>query len=153
MEYQTTLRFGIAFYDISKTELIQKIDNLQSFIKEKNSVFEFQFLENGEIIVGADVDSLFEKFKYFLNSNVEISEEEIKITESEEYLSVQATDLEMGEYEFSKSFIIDYENYNISIFVNTNALFSSEIGKFDSRDFGIYVEMNDYLGDYREFDI
>jgi hypothetical protein len=37
--------------------------------------------------------------------------------------------------------------------INTNALFSSEIGKFDSRDFGIYAEMNDYLGDYREFDI
>jgi predicted NUDIX family phosphoesterase len=93
---------------------------------------------------------LFTDFLNFINENV-IEDDGVIIENYGIYEADILPDLEEGEIEFSSSLCIGDET--ISIYLNTNEFYASELKKFENQSLGISGAMNDIDGDYYEFDI
>jgi predicted NUDIX family phosphoesterase len=105
---------------------------------------------NNEIVKGTDADVLFTDFLNFINENV-IEDDGVLIENYGIYEADILPDLEEGEIEFSSSLCIGDET--ISIYINTNEFYASELKKFDHQSLGISGAMNDIDGGYNEFEI
>lgn len=150
MDHQTTIEFSFYYLDLSKIEIISKIEGLKNFVLKKSETYGFQLLMNSEIVNGTDADVLFTDFLNFINENV-IEDDGVIIENYGIYEVDILPDLEEGEIEFSSSLCIGDET--ISIYINTNEFYASELKKFEHQSLGIGGAMNDIEGDYYEFDI
>jgi predicted NUDIX family phosphoesterase len=150
VEHQTTIELSFYYIDLSKKEIISKLEGLKSFILNKSATYGFQLSMNNETINGNDANLLFTDFINFINENV-IEDDGVIIENYGIYEADILPDLEDGEIEFSSSLCIGDET--ISIYLNTNEFYASELKKFENQSLGISGAMNDIDGDYFEFEI
>ncbi len=150
MEHQTTIQLVFYYADLSKKEIINRLEGVKNFVLQKSGTYGFQLLMNDEIIDGSDAKVIFTDFLNFINEHG-IEDDGFTFENYGEYEADIIPDLEDGEIEFSKSLCIGDEE--ISIFMNTNLFYASELKKFDNQSLGISGAMNDIDGDYYEFDI
>ena len=151
MQYHTSIFFAISLLtgdDLDQS--ILKLLGIKKFILETSSTYEFEFLIDNKVVKGEDVEMCFDQFIEFLKLNLKITKEENLIIDYGSYQSDNIPDLEAGEIEFEKSFILTEQE--IYVIVNTNQFYASELEKLTNQNLDVFACMNDIDGDYYEFE-
>jgi len=157
MEHQTVVGFSILMEDLvdeNTGELLsafEKLKKLKQLIVEKDKTYSFQVLRNGTVYtVNTGLEKEFDDFISHIQSGVKLDEELGYYTlTTGEYVG-ELVDIEEGEINFEESFVIHDEG--LSVYLNTQAWYSSELEKISSNlPIGLDGEMNDTDGDYYYF--
>lgn len=151
MQHNTTIYFAVTFaIDDDLNPSILKLLEIKKFILETTNIYEFEFLIDNKVVRGEEIETHFDLFIQFLKLNLKITKEENVIIDYGSYKCNHIPDLEAGEIEFEKSFILAEQE--IILIVNINTFYASELQKLTNQNLGIFACMNDIEGDYYEFE-
>lgn len=151
MQHNTTIYFAVTFaIDDDLNPSILKLLEIKKFILETTNIYEFEFLIDNKVVRGEEIETHFDLFIQFLKLNLKITKEENVIIDFGSYKCNHIPDLEAGEIEFEKSFILAEQE--IILIVNINTFYASELQKLTNQNLGIFACMNDIEGDYYEFE-
>jgi hypothetical protein len=170
MNYQTVIGFYIDSHDgLSVNQVVDKIQKLSSYLISRHDFWNWGIKdsrkldsedsiklhdENHWITDINQFKNSFDNFiEYIKNNGVDDDDGCCIVSESSPRYETSGIDIENGDIEFDHSFEIDRNVFNI--YLNTEALFASEITSLQSANLGlgIYCEMNDIDNDYFEFKI
>lgn len=156
MDHKTTIALYISGEEISKNEVIQKVESVKKYIIEMSPTYGFQLKSPDSVDVdGADCNEMFNNLISLLQEN-DVEEDGVAVfldsmEDYGKYKCENLPDVEDGDIEFSKSICIS--EWNIIIYLNTEEWYSSELESLENQGLGIGGDMNDEDGDYYEFEI